>query len=138
MTVTPGNIRAICYSNKIRTYEKKSNNLEFLAILLLFCYTSIFYFICLIYLLIPFFFFKDKEFDFFDEIEIGIEKFGKLGNTFITGDFNSRTAQLSDILPCDKPTLNKFDRLMTSTSKTEILNLSKYVFFASKLKQELT
>ena len=39
---------------------------------------------------------------------------------------------------CRWPTLNKFDRLMTSTSKTKILNLSKYIFFASKLKQELT
>ena len=35
----------------------------------------------------------DKDFDFFEEIEKGIEKFSKLGKTFITGDFNSRTAQ---------------------------------------------
>ena len=44
----------------------------------------------------------DKDFDFFEEIEKGIEKFSKLGKTFITGDFNSRTAQLSDILHFDK------------------------------------
>ena len=41
----------------------------------------------------------DKDFDFFEEIEKGIEKFSKLGNTFITGDLNSRTAQLLDMLP---------------------------------------
>ena len=44
----------------------------------------------------------DKDFDFFEEIEKGIEKLNRLGDTFITGDFNSRTAQLSDILLFDK------------------------------------
>ena len=44
----------------------------------------------------------DKDFDFFEEIEKGIEKYNKLGNTFITGDFNSRIAQLPDLLPYDK------------------------------------
>ena len=38
---------------------------------------------------------------------------------------------------CRWPTLNKFDRLMATTNKTEILNLSKYIFFASKLRLEL-
>ena len=38
---------------------------------------------------------------------------------------------------CRWPTLNMFDRLMTNTGKTEILNLSKYIFFASKLRNEI-
>ena len=44
----------------------------------------------------------DKDFDFFEEIEKGKEKFNRMGDTFITGDFNSRTAQLLDILLFDK------------------------------------
>lgn len=44
----------------------------------------------------------DKDFDFFEEIENGIEKFSKVGKTYITGDLNSRTAQLLDILEFDK------------------------------------
>ena len=35
------------------------------------------------------------------------------------------------------PTLNKFDTLMTSTNKNEILNLSKYIYYATKLRNEL-
>ena len=35
------------------------------------------------------------------------------------------------------PTLNKFDTLMTSTNKNEILNLSKFVYYATKLRNEL-
>ena len=46
--------------------------------------------------------FVDKDFDFFEEIEKGIEKYNNLGKTFITGDLNSRTGQLSDILQSDK------------------------------------
>ena len=33
------------------------------------------------------------------------------------------------------PTLNKFDKLMSSSNKTEILKLSKYVYFATKLRK---
>ena len=35
------------------------------------------------------------------------------------------------------PTLNKFDNLMMSTNKNEILNLSKYIYYATKLRNEL-
>ena len=35
------------------------------------------------------------------------------------------------------PTLNKFDTVMTSTNKNEILNLSKYIYYATKLRNEL-
>ena len=44
----------------------------------------------------------DKDFDFFEEIENNIENYNKIGKTLITGDFNSRTAQVSDILEFDK------------------------------------
>ena len=44
----------------------------------------------------------DKHFDFLEEIEKGIEKFKRLGDTFIIGVFNSRTAQLSHVLLFDK------------------------------------
>ena len=45
---------------------------------------------------------KDKDFDFFEEIEKGIEKYCNLGLTYIVGDLNSRTGNLSDILEYDK------------------------------------
>lgn len=35
---------------------------------------------------------------------------------------------------CHWPTLNKFDKLMTSNNKKEILNLSKFIYFATKLR----
>jgi hypothetical protein len=35
------------------------------------------------------------------------------------------------------PTLNKFDRLMRSCNKKEIINLSKYIYFASRLDKSL-
>ena len=38
---------------------------------------------------------------------------------------------------CRWPTLNKFDRLMTNTSTTKILNLSKYISFESELRNEI-
>ena len=38
----------------------------------------------------------------FEEIKNGIEKFSKVGKTYITGDVNSRTAHLLDILEFDK------------------------------------
>ena len=41
---------------------------------------------------------KDKNVDFFEEIEKGLEKFSKLGKTHVAVDFNARTAVLSDTL----------------------------------------
>ena len=35
------------------------------------------------------------------------------------------------------PTLNKFDKIMSSTNKNEIISLSKYIYFANKLRNEL-
>ena len=35
---------------------------------------------------------------------------------------------------CNWPTLNKFDKLMTTTNKSEIINLAKYIYYAMKLK----
>ena len=37
---------------------------------------------------------------------------------------------------CRWPTLNKFDKIMSSTNKNEILSLSKYLYFATKLRNE--
>ena len=37
---------------------------------------------------------------------------------------------------CKWPTLNKFDQLMSSTSKNELRNLSKYIYFATRLRDE--
>ena len=44
---------------------------------------------------------KDKDFDVFEEVEKGLEKYIKMGKTYVTGDLNSRTAALSDILDFD-------------------------------------
>lgn len=44
---------------------------------------------------------RDRDVDFFDEIEKGIEIFSRLGITYITGDFNCRTGLLSDTLDFD-------------------------------------
>ena len=52
---------------------------------------------------------NENDFDFFEELEKGIEKFGKYGKTFITGDFNSRTGQLSDVLEPDRYLDKYFD-----------------------------
>ena len=38
---------------------------------------------------------------------------------------------------CIWPTLNKFDNIMPSVKKNEILNLSKYIYFASKLRNDI-
>ena len=37
---------------------------------------------------------------------------------------------------CRWPTLNKFDQLMSSKSKNELFNLSKYIYFVTKLRDE--
>ena len=39
----------------------------------------------------------DRDFDFFEDIEIGLERYSEMGKTFIVGDFNFRTAQIEDI-----------------------------------------
>ena len=44
----------------------------------------------------------EHDFDFFEEIEKGIEKHRKNGKTFIVGDLNSCTGQLNDIMESDK------------------------------------
>ena len=44
---------------------------------------------------------NDRDSDFYDEIEKGIEKYSQLGKTYITGDLNSRCADLSDTLHVD-------------------------------------
>lgn len=44
----------------------------------------------------------DKDFDFFEEIEKGLERFSKMGKTYVTGDLNSRTGRISDILEFDE------------------------------------
>ena len=62
---------------------------------------------------------KDKDINFFDEIEKGLEKFDKLGKTYITGDFNSRTATLSDILDLDVYDENDFQIILTLSSLPE-------------------
>ena len=59
----------------------------------------------------------DQDFDFFDEIEKGVEKYGQLGKTCITGDLNSRTGNLSDILEYDKY-LDCFEELDTENINT--------------------
>ena len=45
---------------------------------------------------------NENEIDFLEELENGIEKYGKLGKTFISGDLNSRIGKLSDILESDR------------------------------------
>lgn len=59
----------------------------------------------------------DQDFDFFYEIEKGVEKYGQLGKTCITGDLNSRTGNLSDILEYDKY-LDCFEELDTENINT--------------------
>lgn len=38
---------------------------------------------------------------------------------------------------CSWPTLNKFDSLMSTTNKTELINLAKYVYFSMKLRNSI-
>ena len=37
---------------------------------------------------------------------------------------------------CRRPNLNKFDQLLSTINKTEILNLAKFIYFATKLRNE--
>ena len=45
---------------------------------------------------------RDRDIDFLEQVEIGLERHGQMGKTFIIGDFNSRTAEITDILEIDK------------------------------------
>lgn len=45
---------------------------------------------------------KNDEFDIFETIEQGIIKYKVDGKIFLTGDWNSRTSNLSDLLDYDK------------------------------------
>ena len=38
---------------------------------------------------------------------------------------------------CRWPTLNKFDKIMSTNNKSEIVSLSKYIYFANKLRNDL-
>ena len=38
---------------------------------------------------------------------------------------------------CRWPTLNKFDRIMSTENKKEILNLAKYIYFATKVRSNV-
>jgi len=44
---------------------------------------------------------NDRNIDFYEEIEKGIEQYSLLGKPFITGDLNSRTAHLIDYIKTD-------------------------------------
>ena len=78
---------------------------------------------------------NDRDFDFFEEIEKGLEKFSRLGKTYFTGDLNSRTGQLSDFLDYDKylddifqtddmedDILNYIDNLSTRRNKDHVID----------------
>ena len=53
---------------------------------------------------------NDRNIDFQEEIEKGIEQHSLLGKTFITGDLNSRTAHLIDYIEID-PYLDSHDNV---------------------------
>ena len=72
---------------------------------------------------------------FIEEIEKGLEKFSRLGKTYVTGDLNSRTGQLSDFLDYDKylddifqtddmedDILNYVDNLSTRRNKDHVID----------------
>ena len=61
---------------------------------------------------------QDQDFDFFEEIEKGLEKYNKMGKTYVVGDLNSRRAEQSDILDFDK----YLDNIENDESDDEILN----------------
>ena len=42
-----------------------------------------------------------NNFDFFENIEAGLEKYKSLGTCFVMGDLNSRTSNLQDVLGYD-------------------------------------
>ena len=46
--------------------------------------------------------FRTTDFNYWDEIEKGIELYSNLGKVFITGDMNGRISNLSDVLDFDK------------------------------------
>ena len=55
--------------------------------------------------------FIDRDVDVFEELEKDIEIFETLGKTNLTGDYNSRTSTISDVLEFDEyvDTLQEFE-----------------------------
>ena len=51
---------------------------------------------------------RNTNFDFFEEIETGLERYKTQGKCFVTGDFNSRT---------DRPVILKYDIFVTDGSE---------------------
>ena len=53
----------------------------------------------------------DRDIDFFEELENDIEIFEKLGKTYLTGDYNFRASNISDVLEFDEylDTLQEFE-----------------------------
>ena len=87
-----------CLKGQVNIIETHSRGLSWLKInATLFDFNKD-VFICLCYIppsnsiLIP-----SDDFDFYDEIEKGIEKYSNKGKTFVTGDLNARTSNLTDI-----------------------------------------
>jgi len=89
-------------NNKISVIEHNKNGIIWIKISSEILTTDQDVFICLCY--IPPVTSKvliGHDFDFFEEIEKGIEHYGPLGATCIVGDFNARTGNLSDIISND-------------------------------------
>ena len=72
---------------------------------------------------------KDKDFDFFEEVEKGLEKYNKMGKNYVTGDLNSRTALLSDILDFDAYLDRDHD-----DDLQHVLNMSSLLYLCVKIK----
>ena len=70
--------------------------------------------------------FNAENFDFFEEIESGLEKYKRLGKCFIVGDLNSRTAEVSDTLDLDMYTaddeMSKFVNIPPRVSKDIVID----------------
>ena len=65
-----------------------------------------------------------EHFYFFDEIESGLEKYKQKGKCFITGDLNSRTSNVSDVLDFDMYADHglKFVNIQAHTSKVHVID----------------
>ena len=57
---------------------------------------------------------KKDDFDFFETLEQGIISFQTQGKVLLTGDFNSRSSNLTDLLDFDKYLDNEQDYLNCS------------------------
>lgn len=92
-----------CFKDKIKVIEKNQSGVMWLKIL-----KEVFSFDQDVYICVAYIppsgskVLRSQDLDLFEQLELDIIRYKRLGKVFLTGDFNSRTANESDCLDFDK------------------------------------